>query len=788
MRTVSFWLLLGLGLLLLAWGLARAWAPHPCAAGNALYEQSLYTQAEKAYVKVFESDPCAAEGLKISQQQRCFLAEGELDAEAKKAALASEVKDVGPICQEFLGAAPAAAPADAGSSWNWSFNDLAWLLIAIGGALLLRQIRVFSFRRRPGSIQVADLVDATGLDKIQTKAYTAQLRERLGTTGVLPPAPVPGGLLPQSVLDAVSTSPLSQASWIGKVITAISQLVWTSTTHEVSGTLRMGTYEPKFGFTIQLSDVGSGATESVATFWRKSHREAVRDAAFYVYDLLLSHPDIFGTTPVWQRWTAANGKGVSHFQGARWEESIGDVDKAIDQYRLAAALEPRNALVREGLGGLLETKSDVLGAMEQYLTVALHWPELAVPSYRLGAAYAAHEQLVEAWQKAGSRKQKVLARLIDRVESEPLPRTNDVVDVSELGIYFLDRSLDRWKRLSYFDIDRKEGIDGRALRIASRVAECITQLQSAIAQSPQPDRGELVKEFEQQRSIAEFHLGGRLDWMGLYNLACLFSQAATIPDDDPDAWKDWKEECAASAVEELDRVIRDQRCTLNLDWICEDPDLKPIAETSVFKAWSHILACSDKSRQEVGVTSRLEKIRVSWQVLSAWARDLPTAWRSRIEDIDDWNGVQFRECESWCELERIAWSRLAHWASEPLDDGRRPEVWNAFRKASGVDDPGELKVPDLGDWSQSPVPTKSIRAQELELEQLWEELRQQALKLSECWRERGQRAGRHSVSLANVEKWTAQGRDTWEALADWAAEPTEKSVEQRFDALVKSCS
>jgi tetratricopeptide (TPR) repeat protein len=769
--------------------LARAWAPHPCAAGNALYERSLYTQAEKAYVKVFESDPCAAEGLKITQQQRCHLAEGEADAEAKKAALASEVKDVGPICQEFLGAAPAAAPADAGSSWNWSFNDLAWLLIAIGLAFLLRQIRVFSLRRRPGSIQVAELVDATGLDKIQTKAYTAQLRERLGTSGVLPPAPVPGGVLPQSVLDAVSTSPLSQASLIGKVITAISQLVWTSTAHEVSGTLRIGSYEPKFGITIQLADVGSGATESVATIWRKSHRDAVRDAAFYVYDLLLTHPDILGATPVWQRWTAANGEGVSHFQGARWEESTGDVDKAIDQYRLAAALEPRNALVREGLGGLLETKSDVLGAMEQYLTVALHWPELAIPSYRLGAAYAAHERLVEAWQKAGQKKLKMLARLIDRVESEHLPRTDDdAVKVGELSSYFLNRSLDRWRRLSYTDIERKERIDGRALRIASRVAECITKLQLAIAQSPQPPRDVLVREFERQKRNAKFYLGRRPDWVGLYNLACLLSQAAAIPHDDPEAWKDWKEECAASAVEELDHVVRDQRCTLKLAWMCEDPDLKPIAETSAFKAWSHILACSDKSRQEVDVTSRLEKIRVSWQVLSAWARDLPAAWRTRIGDVNDWNGVQFRECESWCELERIAWSRLAHWAGEPLDDGRRPEVWNAFRKASGEDDPGELKLPDLGDWSQTPVPTKSIRAQELELEQLWEELRQQALKLSECWRDRGQRAERQSVSLANVEKWTAQARDTWETLADWAAEPTETSVERRFDALVKSCS
>jgi hypothetical protein len=47
----------------------------------------LYTQAEKTYVKVLDTDPessCATEGLQVSQQQRCFLARDVEDEEAKK--------------------------------------------------------------------------------------------------------------------------------------------------------------------------------------------------------------------------------------------------------------------------------------------------------------------------------------------------------------------------------------------------------------------------------------------------------------------------------------------------------------------------------------------------------------------------------------------------------------------------------------------------------------------------------------------------------------------------------
>ena len=77
------------------------------------------------------------------------------------------------------------------------------------------------------------------------------------------------------------------------------------------------------------------------------------------------------------------------------------------------------------------------------------------------------------------------------------------------------------------------------------------------------------------------------------------------------------------------------------------------------------------------MASRRDDLRFSWDVLSAWARDLPPAWNSRLESIDNWNGVQYRECEEWCELERVAWGRLAHWAGEPLDEERRPAAWGS---------------------------------------------------------------------------------------------------------------
>ena len=144
---------------------------------------------------------------------------------------------------------------------------------------------------------------------------------------------------------------------------------------------------------------------------------------------------------------------------------LGNVDTAIEHYRLATALEPQNALVRLRLGNLLETKGDVLGAVEQYLTISLHWPDLVVPSYRVGAAYAAHKRLVAAWEKAGNQKRRVLERLIHAVESESLPRNHDKsVSMSRLPGYFLDRSLAHWNDLSYTDGGRDEDIRRRSFR------------------------------------------------------------------------------------------------------------------------------------------------------------------------------------------------------------------------------------------------------------------------------------------------------------------------------------
>jgi hypothetical protein len=160
---------------------------------------------------------------------------------------------------------------------------------------------------------------------------------------------------------------------------------------------------------------------------------------------------------------------------------------------------------------------------------------------------------------------------------------------------------------------------------------------------------------------------------------------------------------------------------------------------------------------------------------------------TRLEELDDWNGVQFSEVEDWCESERVAWGRLAHWAGEPLDEGRRPAVWTAFRKASGSEEAGEMKLPQVGAEKLSSDERRSPEAEAKELGDLWHELHELARRRSDCWEKRSQRADSKKVSMNEIESWSVQARDTWETLADWAAEPTEQDVRQRFEALAKSC-
>jgi hypothetical protein len=123
-----------------------------------------------------------------------------------------------------------------------------------------------------------------------------------------------------------------------------------------------------------------------------------------------------------------------------------------------------------------------------------------------------------------------------------------------------------------------------------------------------------------------------------------------------------------------------------------------------------------------------------------------------------------------------------------LDDGRRPEVWTAFRKAAGSDNPGEVKLPDVSADKLSADESRSSDAEARELEALWHELHGLARTRSDCWERRSRRAEGRKITMSDIEKWSVQARDTWETLADSAAEPTEKDVWQRFAALAGSCA
>lgn len=799
MRRVSYWALFVLGAALLLWGVGRAAGPPPCSGGKQLFDHRLYNQAEKAYLEVLKSDPhsqCAAQGLETIQVQRCFLAGKAATDDQKKAALASEVKDAGAICvdeaEEAAGtpqgeeatSIDASSPGN-GGWWHFAPDTLTWVLLVLGLGLVSRQVRLAWIRRRPGPIEVAELVDATGIDKLQPKSLTARMRERLGSTGVLPAAAVPGGQLTQNLADAVSASPLKEAGWMGKAIQFLAQLVWATNGHQVSGTLSVGTYAPKCAVTVQLSEVQSGATEQVATLWGESHEAAVRDAAFFVYQQVISHADVLTGTPVWRRWMTPTGVGASHFFGGRWEEELGNIEKAIEEYEIAAGLEPLNAVVRLRLGTLLEANGSVLDALEQYSTLVLHWPDLMSPSYRLAALEASHDHIVQAWTdpKTSQDQRDRLVSLIEHVEPEPLPRTSGNVDVKKLSLYFLDRAVDRWAALTEEKGAPKEGVRLRPFHLASKAALSVTRLQRATFEKAQAAISELQlwEVYRREKSIAlsTIKWWRRPGWMARYNVACFFSRASSISPIPSSAG--WRETCAGKAIEQLDRVVRDKQSHLNPSWISEDPDLQPIRGTRAFQAWVGMLGEIKDDKPDANTADRLQKLWFAWEILGDWTKSLVPIWDGRLDGLTDASCVQFNELRRWCELERRVWDRLTHWAGEPTDEDRRQALWIALQAAVGKDRPGDPKLPDQKPPRHSLITATTPGAQLQLVERQWRVLRSQALLMNERWADRAEKAAARSrIDLPAARQWAQQGRDTDQALADWAANPADGLAEGEF--------
>jgi hypothetical protein len=74
----------------------------------------------------------------------------------------------------------------------------------------------------------------------------------------------------------------------------------------------------------------------------------------------------------------------------------------------------------------------------------------------------------------------------------------------------------------------------------------------------------------------------------MFNAACFFSQAISLPEDYLPAdftREEWKRCCAQASIHELGLIHRDPRNTLEPNWIASDPDLEPLRQTPIGENW-----------------------------------------------------------------------------------------------------------------------------------------------------------------------------------------------------------
>lgn len=280
----------------------------------------------------------------------------------------------------------------------------AWLVaVVVAGVvvalIVLRAAWARHLRRYGvGPVDVVPPSNGTGEsdDLVRPLAQAAVIVSRLAGDGLYPAPALPSGAMATGLIDVVQASPISEARWIGTILSYLKDsFARRPTGFRLAGTLLRGDESPSCGYLAQMSAVGNAADPEVRTFWEDSYEAAAERVAGFAYAVAVRARDR-ATSPVWANWVSSDGTSIMHYQHGLDFEHRADVKaaegriigrlraQATEQYELAAMGEPDQALVRLRYANVQERADNWVAALSVYYRESEKWPELFDARYRLG--------------------------------------------------------------------------------------------------------------------------------------------------------------------------------------------------------------------------------------------------------------------------------------------------------------------------------------------------------------------------------------------------------------------
>jgi hypothetical protein len=516
------------------------------------------------------------------------------------------------------------------------------LIIAIV-IVLLRRVVLRIRGRRPGPVQISDIEDATGQLGADLKGIRAMIEDSLAGFGLLPPGP-PTSVVRYDFLSVAEASPVPNIKWLASLLNLLRDVLAIKPGHTIAATASR--QNDLCAVTVRVTRVPGGKVEDVRTVTGQTFHEAAEKAASFIIQQVLNHPQYRRTVPRWSRWSPAKSESFWHYlKGLELKER--DDPGALDEFKLAARLQPANVLIQLEIGSQYEEQGQFLNALETYLDTARLWRDVIEVRYRLFATLS----FVEIWlpRLTASEVNEQLPVLVNqlntdkRLESDDRRETKELLAIGSLlnrddknpERFFLDlakEQLDdlqkmlrrrsllwKWLRTYVRRIKRYEPDDRRywqswidrrtdftkALDVAKILMGYLLDLERH-TQHAQRCKDEHTKQAErlmQQRRAKLMRRG--IGWQARYNAACLYSIVMEDPPLESSGWNVWvakSERYAERALVELAKVVRDPTRDIDPKWLELDPALSNLRSHPRARTWFKFLAF--EAQPTLGLQSR----------------------------------------------------------------------------------------------------------------------------------------------------------------------------------------
>jgi tetratricopeptide (TPR) repeat protein len=793
-----------------------------CNDANQAFNRGLYSTASALYAELLEEDPtltCALDGAAAIGNIRCLQAqqlysEGRDETAAKlleesllndpgKGCLQSADPTDRPIAEEpqsNLAGWARDAIDFVGDRWSWITppwldrfggwlaRQLGPLEIVIAAALalaLLRHVLRLARLRRTPIVEVGDLVNATGDEKLDKSiaGYSAQLRTRLSDAGISPPT-IPGGNAQESAISAIAASPLPQGTFVAPFIKFVLDQASPSAGHKVSGTLAKRE-DDKCGVTLVISDVYEGQTELTIATWEDDFEEAIEVSAAKVYKHVIAELPEEAAIPAWRRWTGSDDS-MRLFYRAKDAEQRGELDSALEDYEAVEKEEPANALSGLQRGYILAEQGHQIPALKIYLRIVLFWPRMIRARDRLAATYSFVLEWWDDWGELEGEEAVELRSAIEAVEGQGVPRapTKDwflgrSVDQYRNTLELVDEEIERerrqrlwvmrplyrlslwWPRLFPTKLASIRELERQGL--TTTVARICTDLQRQIEQFDERER-------QLDRAIAgrvpiitKRFKRWKVSWQVHYNAACFYSRAFAAGRELASNGRPTLDK----ALDHLAKAMDHPSSQLSPGWLCGDPDLEALRQDQRGAFLKEHCAAGgpplERSRKMI------RRLRLAWVLLGLGSDRRHGDWTSRKADIARWTGVQGRDLEGWCQSEKDTWGRLVHWAERPEDEGRQLEFWKTLLKSEEKKELPELELPKdgpVGDEAEHRAAWASLADCAATQRDRWD-------RLEDAVREANMR-GESALNQSSAVALAELAQERWLALKDWAEGPIDE--------------